>query len=305
VNNNEDKFFTIMIVPHSGKSSFSISIPSIAFKVVGGVLAGLCVFASIFTIYFSQSYNKVKTAAKELTIKSKNYEDEYKELQEQLKFFVEKTHILEQKMNSIEKLDNDLRHLLEDEPSFKGNSNSGTSIVGGKRGILASRGSVDRERVVLMSLEEKMPEQEQSLMELKDAIVQRSERIACTPNIKPTTGTITSNFGYRRSPFGSRREFHDGVDIAAPYGTDIVATADGMVTFAGYKSGYGNTVTIDHGYGFQTSYCHNSKNVVKAGQKVKKGKVIAKVGSSGRSTGPHVHYMIYVNGALKNPKDYF
>lgn len=290
-----------MVVPHSGESTFSISIPAVAFKVLGAILAGTCALASIFIIHFFLSYNQVKNDAQELTIKTKDYE----KLQEQLNFFVEKTHSLEEKMVDLEKLDDDLRGLLKNDPSLEKGIKPRTSINGYNRGSLASRGNIDRERAVLVSLEEKLPEQEQSLKQLKDAVIQRNERLSCTPSLKPVNGSITSGFGYRRSPFGRRREFHDGVDIAAPHGTTIVATADGMVTFTGYRAGYGQTVTISHGYGFETSYCHNSKILIKVGQQVKKGQAIARVGSTGRSTGPHVHYMVHLNGVLKNPTEYF
>lgn len=293
--------FTIMIVPHSGKSTFSISIPSVVFKILGGILTCAAALALATIVHFSISYKHVKADAKELSIKAKDYEM----LQEQLRFFVEKTHILEEKMNEIEKLDSDLRGLLKNDPSLGKKSKPEASVNISNRGVLASRGTIDRERAILMSLEKKLPEQEKSLEELKDAVIQRNERLSCTPSIRPVNGKITSAFGYRRSPFGRRREFHDGVDIAASYGEIVAATADGVVSFVGYRPGYGKTVTISHGYGFETSYCHNSSITVKVGQQVKKGQTIAKVGSTGRSTGPHVHYMVLLNGVLKNPSDYF
>lgn len=126
------------------------------------------------------------------------------------------------------------------------------------------------------------------------------------PAIKPVIGKITADYGYRKNPFTNRgSEFHKGVDIAAKRGTSIVSTADGVVTYAGWKSGYGNMVIISHGYGFITVYAHNSTNTIKVGEKVKKGQVIAKVGSTGRSTAPHVHYEIKLNGKNVDPARYF
>ncbi len=104
--------------------------------------------------------------------------------------------------------------------------------------------------------------------------------------------------------FTRRKTFHDGLDIACPYGEDIKAAANGKVTFADRKSGYGRTVMIDHGHGLTTVYGHASKLLVKAGQTVKKGDVIAKVGSSGRSTGPHLHFEIRLYGSPVDPLKY-
>ncbi|HHV19333.1 MAG TPA: M23 family metallopeptidase [Thermoanaerobacterales bacterium] len=292
----------MMIVPHSGKSTLSVSISIVALKIMGGLLAVVVAGAAIFASHFYFSYNKLKTDAEELSIVAKDYDV----LQKQLQLFVEKTRNLEEKMQDLEQLDTDLRGLLEKDPALKQSIKKDNNQSDAGRSILSSRRGLDRERAIkqLQMLEQKLPEQEQSLEELKDAVIQRTDRLSHTPSIYPVSGKITSKFGYRKSPFSRRQEFHDGLDIGAPYGTTVVATADGMVTFVGYRSGYGRTVTISHGYGFETSYCHNSSTLVKVGQQVKKGQAIAKVGSSGRSTGPHLHYMVKHNGELKNPADF-
>ena len=301
MNENKEKF-TMMIVPHSGKSTSSISISILALKIMGGLLAVVLTGAAIFVSHFYLSYNKFKADAKELSIVAKDYDV----LQKQLQLFVEKTRNLEEKMLDLEQLDTDLRGLLENDPALKKSIKKEDNQSNAGRTILSSRSGLDRERAIrkLQLLEQKLPEQEQSLEELKDAVIQRTDRLSHTPSMYPVSGTITSNYGYRKSPFSRRQEFHDGLDIGASYGATIVATADGMVTFVGYRAGYGRTVTISHGYGFETSYCHNSSTLVKVGQQVKKGQAIAKVGSSGRSTGPHLHYMIIVNGEHKNPADF-
>ena len=121
-----------------------------------------------------------------------------------------------------------------------------------------------------------------------------------TPSIWPAAGYVSSPYGLR---FNST-EFHQGIDIAADMGTPIVATADGVVTAAGWNGGYGNMVDVDHGGGIVTRYGHASAVVVTVGQQVRRGEVIAYVGSTGRSTGPHVHYEVRVNGAPVNPAGY-
>ncbi len=128
--------------------------------------------------------------------------------------------------------------------------------------------------------------------------------LASTPTIKPTTGWVSSVFGYRKSPFTGRREFHNGLDIATRSGTPIVATADGVVNYVGKKGLLGNLITLNHGHGIITRYGHIRKALVKRGAKVKRGEPIALVGSTGRSTGPHVHYEVRLNGVPVNPKKY-
>lgn len=125
------------------------------------------------------------------------------------------------------------------------------------------------------------------------------------PTIRPIQGRLTSGFGWRRNPFGRGTEMHEGVDIAAPTGTPIRATGGGVVTFSGWSGAYGNKVIINHGMGIQTWYAHNSVNLVEVGQRVARGETIARVGSTGRSTGPHVHYEVRVNGSPVNPVQFF
>jgi len=301
VNEGNHKF-TMMIVPHSGKSTFSISVSILTLKIIGGLLATILLWLIIASLNFYVSYNRLKRDTQEL----QTVAEDYNVLQRQLQLFLQKTNNLEQKMQELEKLDNDIRGLLKDDPALKEIVERRANQTSTNRSTLSSRSRVDRQQAIrqLVLLEEKIPEQQQSLEELKEAIIKRADRLSHTPSIYPVKGTISSKYGYRKSPFGRSTEFHDGLDIAAPYGTEVVATADGVVTFAGYKSGYGRTVTISHGYGYETSYCHNSSILVKTGQQVKKGQVIAKVGSTGRSTGPHLHYMVKVNGQLQDPANF-
>lgn len=131
-----------------------------------------------------------------------------------------------------------------------------------------------------------------------------AERLAATPSIWPSNGWVTSAFGWRTSPFTGRRTFHSGLDIAADAGTDIVASARGRVVFAGSKGPLGQTVILDHGHGFRTLYGHASALHVRPGDTVERGQRVASVGSSGRSTGPHVHYNVSVKGRSVDPISY-
>jgi len=127
-------------------------------------------------------------------------------------------------------------------------------------------------------------------------------------NLKPTgmpvEGYISSYFGGRPDPFSGHSAYHTGLDISAPTGTPVHAVAEGMVTYAGLRSGYGDVIEIDHGNGYMTRYAHNSALIVRPGQRVHVGDVIAKAGSTGRSTGSHVHFEVWYKGNVVNPLAY-
>lgn len=132
----------------------------------------------------------------------------------------------------------------------------------------------------------------------------RVDNLAGTPSIWPINGVVTSTFGWRTSPFGDGSELHSGIDIAIHSGAPVVATADGRVTQSGPAGGYGILVQVDHGNGLTTLYGHNSKVAVSVGQQVKKGQVISYAGSTGRSTGPHVHYEVRQHDTAIDPWRY-
>lgn len=138
----------------------------------------------------------------------------------------------------------------------------------------------------------------------RPAFAQPVAALTATPSIWPARGTVTSSFGWRVSPFGDGNELHPGIDIAYTMGAPVVATADGEVIVSGSAGGYGNLVQINHGNGISTLYGHNSQLAVKVGQTVKKGQVIAYAGSTGKSTGPHVHYEVRVNNTAVDPMKY-
>ncbi len=119
-----------------------------------------------------------------------------------------------------------------------------------------------------------------------------------------TKGWVSSHYGYRKDPFSGKKAFHHGVDVAGKENSDVIAVAAGVVTWVGEKKNYGHLVEIRHADGYLTRYGHNSKLLVKRGELVTKGEVIAQMGSSGRSTGPHVHFEIARNGQTINPAKY-
>ncbi len=151
--------------------------------------------------------------------------------------------------------------------------------------------TVNKIIAVEMSVEEAMKE----LMNVK--IVETVK-----PDIWPVVGVITSDYGWR--VMGRRREFHTGIDISTPYGTPVVASADGRVIYAGWIRGYGKTVIIYHGYGFATLYAHLSDIKVNYSDRVVKGQIIGNVGTTGRAFGPHLHYEVLKYGIRQNPIAY-
>lgn len=145
---------------------------------------------------------------------------------------------------------------------------------------------------------------EQLLQDEYELLADQKAFLAALPTRKPAVGYFTSGFGVRKAPIGGAVKMHEGLDIANRPGTPIHAPADGTCIFAGTKSGYGQTVVLDHGYGLETWYGHTRKILVHNGQKVHRGDVIALLGNSGRSTGPHVHYEVRVHGTPVDPLSY-
>lgn len=146
--------------------------------------------------------------------------------------------------------------------------------------------------------------QQAQLEALRDMLLDRNIESSLRPTGMPVNGYISSYFGGRPDPFSGHSARHTGIDIAAPTGTPVTAVAEGLVTFAGQRSGYGDVIEIDHGNGYMTRYAHNSALVAHAGQRVRVGDVIARAGSTGRSTGSHVHFEVWFHDRVVNPLAY-
>ena len=146
--------------------------------------------------------------------------------------------------------------------------------------------------------------QQAQLEALRDMLTDRNIESSLRPTGMPVNGYISSYFGGRPDPFSGHGARHTGIDIATPTGTPVTAVAEGMVTFAGQRNGYGDVIEIDHGNGYMTRYAHNSALVAHAGQRVRVGDTIARAGSTGRSTGSHVHFEVWYNDRVVNPLAY-
>jgi murein DD-endopeptidase MepM/ murein hydrolase activator NlpD len=154
-------------------------------------------------------------------------------------------------------------------------------------------------------LENKLDDRSEKLSVMETMLINRTLQEQTLPGGRPIKGGwVSSLFGYRTDPMTGKREFHEGMDFAGKMGTPVLAVAAGIITWSGPRYGYGNLVEISHGKGYVTHYAHNSKLLVHVGEKVEKGEVIALMGSSGRSTGPHVHFEVLRYGRHLDPRKY-
>ncbi|HDN69494.1 MAG TPA: M23 family metallopeptidase [Gammaproteobacteria bacterium] len=178
--------------------------------------------------------------------------------------------------------------------------------VGGPEGV-ANRESVPLADFLNMldQLETEMEDRDQKLSVLESLLMSRSLSERVMPSGRPVEdGWLSSRYGKRNDPFTGKQDFHKGLDFAGKKGSEVIAVGDGVVSWAGKKSGYGQLIEINHGNGYSTRYGHNQSHTVKVGDTVKKGQQIALMGSTGRSTGPHVHFEVLRNGKKVNPSGF-
>jgi murein DD-endopeptidase MepM/ murein hydrolase activator NlpD len=235
-----------------------------------------------------------------------NLREQKERQKEKVNNLQKQTEEMKKKLRDLDSLDKQIKDLVGIKNTIKMEASRSNTLV--RRKLYTDSNNLNVEIVNLetdlKTLNEKIDDKKSKLPEIKEEIINKKALLAAQPTVLPSDGRITSSFGYRKSPFGRRSEFHDGLDIAAAYGSPVRASADGVVVEAGWKSGYGREVIVDHGYGLKTGYGHNSKILVKVGQRVKKGEVISRVGSSGRSTGPHLHFIVFENGKAVDPRRY-
>ncbi len=212
---------------------------------------------------------------------------------------------ISQDLLRVERFDAKIRHMLDL------NSKLGTVEKSRNDQYLSSALPLHRPNLMarrmqrfLQLLAEDIQLEEVNQQELLQALRIAKDKLSTSPSIWPLRGRINSHFGYRIAPFGRGRRFHKGIDIKGKVGQPIVASAMGTVTQAGFDGAYGIVVTIEHGGGFMTKYAHMQAATVKVGQKVKRGDVIGRVGMTGRTTGPHLHYEVRVGGVPANPMKY-
>jgi murein DD-endopeptidase MepM/ murein hydrolase activator NlpD len=210
----------------------------------------------------------------------------------QLQAEVLRINALGQRLVEMSGLDDDEFNFVQPAPSG-----------GGPEKVSLRENKVDEVAQDLAKVLAEIDDRKRKLVLLETLIMERDLNSHSVPDGWPllTGGVVTSTFGLRRHPLSGRRSMHKGIDIAGKHGSDIVAMADGLVIFSGRKSGYGKIVEIRHPDGLETRYAHNSKNLVSEGDLVTKGQTIAKLGSTGRSTGPHVHFEVRRDGEALDP----
>ena len=158
---------------------------------------------------------------------------------------------------------------------------------------------------MLDTLDNEMQDREQKLSVLESLLMSRSLHERVMPSGRPIAeGWLSSRYGKRNDPFTGKQDFHKGLDFAGKKGSEVIVVGDGVVSWVGKRTGYGNLIEINHGNGYTTRYGHNQSHLVEVGEKVKKGQQIALMGSTGRSTGPHVHFEVLQNGKTVNPSKY-
>lgn len=298
----KDNETTILVVPHSQKPPVSFRFPLILLQSIGLVF----VFVPILLVSFVNSYNTAKAVMPEL--EQLRIDNQIKS--EQIGELANETQMMLENLQRVQDLERKLMEMndLDDTSSLQGMPEPEDEESTNFRSYLASRTytSVDRTMSGIEVLQTALPNQEDRMVTLKENIEEQQRREAATPSRMPTWGFISSPFGWRRSPFTRRQDYHTGIDIAGRniYGNQIIATAKGTVTYASYRSSYGYLVIIEHGYGFSTYYAHQSKIRAHVGQAVEAGTVIGYVGNSGDSTGPHLHYEVRRWGTPVNPVNY-
>ena len=300
--------FTIVFFPGSLSAPRKLHLPKRFVKF--GILVSFVVLIGVLgsSFYFVQQYSKLQGSETELV----KLRRDAKIRKIQVEKFAQQVKNFETEMVRLERFEKKLRVItaLENSPrSIEKNwgvggpyglsTNSFTTAMG--RG---AANMVERLSNGLDHLGKQAKIQSISFQELDNFFKNQKSLLSSTPSIWPTRGWVTSGFGFRKSPFTGLREKHEGWDIAARNGAPVRTTADGVVVVEGREYGYGNLVEIDHGYGLVTRYGHNSKHFVKVGDRVKRGQVVTLVGNTGRSTGPHLHYEVLLNGVPVNPKNY-
>ncbi|PKN77342.1 MAG: hypothetical protein CVU52_00900 [Deltaproteobacteria bacterium HGW-Deltaproteobacteria-10] len=297
-----DNFFTLMIIPRRKSAVKKLSLSR---SLVRGLFIG-SVFAVLLTLYIIYDYASIKRDKAELA----RLRAQTKEQSQQISDLALRVDEFSDRMEEFKQYDKKLRILANYQtgrdkklPLGIGGSNSDNARI--KDLLNSDQGKLIAEMHKGVSrLNDDANVREKSFTELMSFLREQKSLLASTPSIWPVKGWVTSEFGNRESPFSSGSEFHKGMDIATRMGKEVVATAEGLVVEAGYQSDDGNIVKVEHGRGLSSAYAHLSKIAVKQGARIKRGDLIGYVGDSGRSTGSHLHYAVYINKVPVNPRRY-
>ena len=294
--NKDNSKISIMIIPHTKKVK-NIVIPQWLPKASFGLFLTLLITLFLYVGKTTTYQLSLKADAKDkaslidhLEEESQIKDVELNNLKSHTRELEQQTEVVSTKLIEIEKLQRKLEKMAGiNSPSRGGGLGPDISLEG-----LNVESKMD-------ILSEVLDDKKLELEVFIDDLEVQFEYLESVPDLRPTSGRLSSKFGNRRNPFGSGISFHQGIDLANSRGTNIIASAKGTVTFAGYKGGYGKTIIIDHGHGYKTLYAHNNSLLVNVGDKVDKGDLISKMGSTGRSTGNHLHFEIHKSNQPIDP----
>ncbi len=288
------KFYTIMVVPHAAAKFRRIKV-SKNFLVAAGCALGLVFTAGLMFPHYLLRSSQLTASLQRLT-------QENSELKKTNEKFDESLADLRSRLAEFETKATKFAMMAGvEDPSAQQLAAGGSSFDLKGLSPKASQAVIEAE---IGTLKERSGALQDTFRVLDVAFQKQALLLSSTPSIYPVHGLLGNGYGWRRDPFTGMRDFHQGLDLVAPLGTKVVAPADGIVTRTGPSGGFGNSVFISHGYGIITRFGHLATFNVKVGQRVKRGDVIATVGSTGRSTGPHLHYELLVHQRNVDPIKY-
>lgn len=297
-----DNFFTLMIIPRRKSAVTKISLSS---NLVRGLFVG-SILAVLLTLYVVYDYAGIQRDRAELSRLRQQTTQQSKEIID----LAVKVDEFADRMEEFKQFDKKLRILATNQVGRDKKIPLG--VGGSNNEQIRLKELIDQDQQKLVSgmrksigqLNDDANERELSFNELLKFLREQKSLLAATPSIWPVKGWVTSEFGSRDNPFAKGIEFHKGMDIATRMGKEVIASADGLVIEVAYRSDDGNIVRVDHGYGVSSSYAHLSKSVAKRGVRVKRGDLLGYVGDTGRSTGAHLHYAVFMNNVPVNPRKY-
>lgn len=288
--NSECKNLNIVIMPKKSGAIFNIALSP---KVIYGFVTFLVVVLSINLVVAMKYYSVLKNldeTKKQVKVSSKvsDLQQEAQELQKQIEEIKRTNERIKQKTG------------ISPEPGYSDFKRKEVGMP-----TRAYDPELEDLRNQLSALRVEISLRKNFAAQTENKVEKLVDKYSRIPSIKPIRDAkLTSTFGYRYHPISGQREFHRGMDLDGTTSTPIYATADGKVVFEGWRQGYGRTIEVDHGNGFITLYAHNSRNLVSEGENVVKGQMIGYIGSSGYTTGTHLHYEVSFNGRLFNPKKF-
>lgn len=299
-----NKSYTLIVVPDHQSAVRRYRVQrSLMLQLAGGALLVTAIFAGALIHYLvvaqDASENRV---LREENLALRTQLKQVRERVEHIGSTLDRVERFDQKLRAVTLLNDPQRNLALGPTEPAKASGTGGADVQFTRHVQQESGAQILGKLDRLSAE--ATRQEQSLQELQAYFLDQRSLLASTPSMWPARGWVTSDFGQRVDPYTAERVMHAGLDIAGPHGERIISPSDGTVVFAGMEGGYGNVIVIDHGFGVKTRYGHLSRILVKAGQKVTRGAEIGAIGNTGRSTGPHLHYEVRVNGVPQNPRQF-